>query len=97
MTPQQEEIQQAVETIQNALRDFTGGWNNPEPKRIIDEQLWEIRARIQHATLEVKNLRTRLDEFYSPRKWQRWGTVDNARVEVLKALASLSTAALRTQ
>ncbi len=91
-----EALRDALRAIKDALEEYSGGYNNPEAKRLIEDQLFRITSRVQHGTLEVANFRTRLDEFYSPRKWQHWGTIDDARVEVLQALNSLSIAVQRT-
>lgn len=93
----------AIATIQQTLRDYIQGIDNPDARRQINEAIRTIEqhfGRLGPAGEKIANIREMGDALFRPRKHLSYGGVDKARANILAdcmVLSSIIERAARAQ
>jgi hypothetical protein len=77
---------EAVEIIENCLREYTVGWNNREARSIITRAAYVIEhdpENCGYVSSVLASLKAQTDILYSPRKHARYGGVDAVKSQAL--------------
>lgn len=91
---------EAVETIEECLREYTAGWKNSDALSTIAKATHVIEQEAGDSAdvrVLLTNLRGAIDTLYSPRKHERYGGADTVTSHILADCSRLRTQFHRLQ
>lgn len=86
-----DDLRAAIGRIESALTEYPAGWDNQEAKRVIERELRFISANVSIQAEKISSLQGWIDILYSPRKWQRYVSLEQVDLYARHDCSSLNS------